>query len=88
MFFVVLFFVCLLFCFLAEPRGLWILVPCLRIEPGPPALKVQGPDHQTARKYKKDVYLMMSKLCFTGNDPLKYQSSTSLLCLSSLDFNL
>ena len=30
----------------------------------------------------------MSKLCFTGNDPLKYQSSTSLLCLSSLDFNL
>lgn len=43
---------CCLF-FLAEPRGLWIFVPCPWIEPGPPAVEVQSPDHWTARKFKK-----------------------------------
>ena len=38
------------FFFLVAPCGLWVLVPQTRIEPRPPIVKVQSPNHWTTRE--------------------------------------
>lgn len=38
-----------IFLFLAAPRGMWDLVPCLGTEPMPPALETQVLNHRSPR---------------------------------------
>ena len=57
---------------LAAPHCSWDHIPQLRIEPTPPTLKAQSPNHWTAREVPGlSVYVMFySELGFFENDPV------------------